>query len=91
MVLTAQCQNPAHSQHVGRKVPVMVSRLTKIEMGSHGWLTDNAHLQDKSTTRMCTAQCNYNYYITTTRTQYQITIHYTYIFKIRFMVIQHSL
>ena len=42
-------------------------------MGSHGWLTVNAHLQDQNTTRMRTAQCNYNYYITTTRTQYQIT------------------
>ena len=51
----------------------VVSRLTEIEMGSHGWPTVNAHLQDQSTRRMRTAQCNY---ITTTRTQYQITVHY---------------
>ena len=56
-----------------REEVTVVSRLTEIEMGSHGWLTVNAPLQDQSTTRMRTAQCNYNYYITTTRTQYQIT------------------
>ena len=55
-------------------VPACVeSRLTGIEIGSHdGWLTINAQLQDQSTTRMRTAQCDY---ITTTRTQYKITIH----------------